>query len=59
MRQKKRGLGIPNKPNYRMNLKEFKELELQLNKLLENGLIRESMSIVPASEAGRHFSYLY
>nr|GEX50222.1 reverse transcriptase domain-containing protein [Tanacetum cinerariifolium] len=35
---------IPNKPAYRMNPKEFAELHRQVTKLLEKGLIRESMS---------------
>nr|GEX74147.1 hypothetical protein [Tanacetum cinerariifolium] len=38
------GSAIPNRPAYRMNLKEFAELQRQVTELLEKGLIRESMS---------------
>ncbi|GKB68988.1 reverse transcriptase domain-containing protein [Tanacetum coccineum] len=39
------GSAIPNRPAYRMNPKEFTELQRQVTKLLEKGLIRESMSL--------------
>nr|GEV75915.1 hypothetical protein [Tanacetum cinerariifolium] len=38
------GFAIPNRPAYRMNTKEFAELQRQVTELLEKGLIRESMS---------------
>ncbi|GJY25953.1 RNA-directed DNA polymerase [Tanacetum coccineum] len=38
------GFAIPNRPAYRMNPKEFVELQRQVTELLEKGLIRESMS---------------
>ncbi|GJZ26097.1 reverse transcriptase domain-containing protein [Tanacetum coccineum] len=38
------GSAIPNRPAYRMNPKEFAELQRQVTELLEKGLIRESMS---------------
>ncbi|GJS95133.1 RNA-directed DNA polymerase [Tanacetum coccineum] len=38
------GFAIPNRPSYRMNLKEFAKLQRQVTEFLEKGLIRESMS---------------
>nr|GEU41760.1 hypothetical protein [Tanacetum cinerariifolium] len=50
------GSAIPNKIAYRMNPKEFMELQRQVTKLLEKGLIRESMSprAVPALLVPKH-----
>ncbi|GJZ91416.1 putative nucleotidyltransferase, ribonuclease H [Tanacetum coccineum] len=47
---------ILNGPAYRMNPKEFAELQRQVTKLLENGLIWESMSLcaVPALLVPKH-----
>ncbi|CAL8992672.1 unnamed protein product, partial [Prunus brigantina] len=38
------GAAIPNKAAYRMNPKEFEELQRQVDELLSKGLIRDSMS---------------
>ncbi|XP_075109265.1 uncharacterized protein LOC142181047 [Nicotiana tabacum] len=38
------GSQIPNRPAYRSNLEETKELQRQVNELLEKGFVRESMS---------------
>ncbi|GJW59086.1 RNA-directed DNA polymerase [Tanacetum coccineum] len=50
------GVSIPNKPAYRMNLKEYNELHRQVTKLPKNGLIRESMNpcAVPALLVLKH-----
>jgi hypothetical protein len=44
------GASIPNRPAYRSNLEETKELQRQVDELMEKGYIRESMSpcAVPA-----------
>nr|GEW03807.1 hypothetical protein [Tanacetum cinerariifolium] len=44
------GSAIPNRPAYRMNPKEFAELQKQATGLLKKGLIQESMSLcaIPA-----------
>nr|GEU85615.1 hypothetical protein [Tanacetum cinerariifolium] len=49
------GSTIPNRPAYQMNPSVFAELQRQVTKLLEKGLIRESMSpcAVPALLGGR------
>jgi hypothetical protein len=38
------GASIPNRPAYRSNLEETKELQRQVDELMEKGYIRESMS---------------
>ncbi|KAH9698116.1 hypothetical protein KPL71_023888 [Citrus sinensis] len=38
------GAAIPNRPAYRSNPEETKELQRQLNELMEKGYVRESMS---------------
>ncbi|GKA13326.1 RNA-directed DNA polymerase, partial [Tanacetum coccineum] len=50
------GFAIPNRLAYRINLKEFAELQRQVTELLEKGLIRESMSpyAVPALLVPKH-----
>ncbi|GJY07054.1 RNA-directed DNA polymerase [Tanacetum coccineum] len=50
------GSGIPNRVAYRMNQKEFTELQRQVTELLEKGLIWESMSpcAVPALLVPKH-----
>nr|GEX38191.1 reverse transcriptase domain-containing protein [Tanacetum cinerariifolium] len=53
---KKDGCAILNKPAYRMNSKEFAELQRQVTELLKKGLIQESMSscAVPAFLVPKH-----
>nr|GEV38517.1 reverse transcriptase domain-containing protein [Tanacetum cinerariifolium] len=50
------GPAIPNRPAYRINLKEFAKLQRQVTEFLEKGLIRESMSpcAVPALLVPKH-----
>ncbi|GJV96511.1 putative CCCH-type zinc finger family protein [Tanacetum coccineum] len=50
------GSAIPNRPAYRMNPKEFVELQRQVTELLEKGMIRENMSlcVVPALLVPKH-----
>ena len=38
------GFVLPNKPTYRMNLKEHEELQWQVEELIAKCLVRESMS---------------
>ena len=38
------GASIPNKPAYKSNLEETKELQKQMRELMSKGYIRESMS---------------
>ncbi|KAL9422737.1 hypothetical protein AB3S75_034923 [Citrus x aurantiifolia] len=42
---------IPNRPAYRSNSEETKELQRQVNELMEKGYVRENMSpcVVPVS----------
>ncbi|RDX61921.1 Retrovirus-related Pol polyprotein from transposon 17.6, partial [Mucuna pruriens] len=39
---------IPNRPAYRTNLKETKEIQKQVNELLQKGFVRESLSLCSA-----------
>ncbi|XP_040998254.1 uncharacterized protein LOC121244313 [Juglans microcarpa x Juglans regia] len=39
------GASIPNRPAYRSNPEETKELQMQVSELLEKGFVRESMSL--------------
>ena len=39
------GATIPNRPAYRSNPEETKELQMQVGKLMEKGYVRESMSL--------------
>ena len=39
------GASIPNRPTYRSNPEETKELQRQVNELMEKGYVKESMSL--------------
>nr|GEU29044.1 reverse transcriptase domain-containing protein [Tanacetum cinerariifolium] len=51
---------IPNRPAYRMNPKEFTDLQRQVSELLTKGLIRESITLcaMPAFSLEQHLSHL-
>jgi hypothetical protein len=43
------GASLPNRAGYRTNLEEMKEIQQQVQELLDNGYVRESLSpcVVP------------